>query len=214
MIAQVLISEKEITTIQKKLRRHFHTTTSDYLCSTRFQSSLESIEKIFHEQKKSSKYYSLLASLDEQLKRHSIKTSRPTENHSPRPTTSASTIEYDVSISDVRETIESLLDRCCQMLDEPPRPVVKKRREEKIFRLERRLVRLSKIIRELEEKDMSLDEMANCDLYEVEANLKRQACFTYEKLAKLKSQSANTERILQKRIQLDGNFEKIKEIMG
>lgn len=48
--------------------------------------------------------------------------------------------------------------------------------QRKIFRLEKRLNRLSRIIRELEEKEMSLDEMAHCDLYEVESNLKRQAC--------------------------------------
>jgi hypothetical protein len=38
------------------------------------------------------------------------------------------------------------------------------------------LNRLSRIIHELEEKDMSLDEMVHCDLYVVESNLKKQAC--------------------------------------
>lgn len=55
-------------------------------------------------------------------------------------------------------------------------PSFDSKHQRKILRLERRLSRLSRIIRELEEKDMSLDEMAHCDLYEVESNLKRQAC--------------------------------------
>jgi vacuolar-type H+-ATPase subunit I/STV1 len=50
------------------------------------------------------------------------------------------------------------------------------KREKKIRKLERRLSGLSKTIRELEEKDMSLAEMEHCDLYSVEANLKKQAC--------------------------------------
>lgn len=45
----------------------------------------------------------------------------------------------------------------------------------KTAKLERRLSNLSKVIRELEAKDLSLDEMQHSDLYEVEANLKKRA---------------------------------------
>jgi predicted RNase H-like nuclease (RuvC/YqgF family) len=48
-------------------------------------------------------------------------------------------------------------------------------REKKINKLERRLNSLSKTISKLEEKDMSLDEMEHCDLYNVESNLKKRA---------------------------------------
>ena len=171
------------------------------------------IQKIFSEPKQTSKYYSLLASFDEQLKKHSIKISQPTttieivpvvEAYSPVPTTS--TIEYESSITEVQETIEYLLNQCCTILSETlvrsvePKP----KRQEKIVRLERKLSRLSRIIRELEEKDMSLDEMAHCDLYEIESKLKAQACSIHEKLSKLKSQSATAERIIQKPIVLNG----------
>jgi len=93
-----------------------------------------------------------------------------------------STIEYDVSISEVQQAIEYLLDQCCNILSETfvidKNPVITAdlKHQRKIRRLERRLNRLSKIIRELEEKEMTLDEMAHCDLYEVESNLKKQAC--------------------------------------
>jgi hypothetical protein len=50
------------------------------------------------------------------------------------------------------------------------------KREKKIRKLERRLSNLSKTIRELEAKDMSLAEMEYCDLYCVESRLKKQAC--------------------------------------
>jgi len=102
------------------------------------------------------------------------------ENLTPNPT--ESTIEYDISISEVQETLEYLLDQCCNILSETfvidkiPSITTNSKRQRKITRLERKLCRLSRIIRELEEKDMSLDEMAHCDLYEVESNLKKQAC--------------------------------------
>jgi hypothetical protein len=98
-----------------------------------------------------------------------------------------STIEYDVSISDVQETIEHLLDQCCNILFEvniskpsgidaaPSITTTESKHQRKINRLERKLHRLSRVIRELEEKDMSLDEMVHCDLYVVESNLKKQA---------------------------------------
>jgi hypothetical protein len=71
-----LICEKETNVIQNKLRRHFNTTISDYLCSNEFLSSLDHIQNMFIENNKSTKYYTLLASFDEQLKKHSIKSLR------------------------------------------------------------------------------------------------------------------------------------------
>jgi len=50
---------------------------------------------------------------------------------------------------------------------------------------------------------MSLDEMAHCDLYEVESNLKKEACKVHAKLSKLKSQSSSADRILHKPIILN-----------
>jgi exonuclease VII small subunit len=99
-----------------------------------------------------------------------------------RPTTSIVEIPpvttTSTSMSDVQETIEYLLDQCCNIVSETlvTSIPVESKRERKIIRLERRLSRLARIIRELEEKDMSLDEMAHCDLYEVESNLKKEAC--------------------------------------
>jgi hypothetical protein len=49
------------------------------------------------------------------------------------------------------------------------------RRRKKIVKLEHRLSNLSRIIRELEEKELSLDEMRYSDLYLVESKLKKQA---------------------------------------
>lgn len=49
------------------------------------------------------------------------------------------------------------------------------KQKKKIRKLERKLSRLSKVIRELEGKELSLDEMRYSDLYVVEANLKKQA---------------------------------------
>ena len=82
----------------------------------------------------------------------------------------------------MQETIVYLLDQCCNILheslviDQVISIDEEDEHEEKIRRLERRLQRLSKVIRQLEEKEMSLDEMAHCDLYEVESNLKQKAC--------------------------------------
>ncbi len=49
------------------------------------------------------------------------------------------------------------------------------KKRKKIHKLERILSNLSKVIRELEEKDLSLDEMRHSDLYVVESNLKKRA---------------------------------------
>ncbi|CAF1017939.1 unnamed protein product [Rotaria sordida] len=243
LIRNVLTCENEINIIQNKLRRHFNTTTSDYLCSNEFISSLNHIQNIFIENNKSTKYFTLLASFDEQLKKHSIKLSKSNSlstqifkcsssmttniaNISVNETVittvpvnlSKSTIEYETSIGDVQETINHLLDKCCNILSESTlsKPASldniisirthstnDSRHQRKIIKLERRLHRLSRIIRELEEKDMSLDEMAHCDLYVVESNLKKQACEMHTKLAKLKSQSSSIERIIHQPIILN-----------
>lgn len=95
-----------------------------------------------------------------------------------------STIEFETSITDVQETIDHLIDQICTNLAKSSDTKVhlnddktsNAKHQRKIIKLERRLSRLSRIIRELEEKDMSLDEMAHCDLYVVESNLKKQAC--------------------------------------
>jgi len=104
----------------------------------------------------------------------------------PKPT--ETTIEYETV---VQETIEHLLDQCCKNLSQfnLSKPAHTdstislttnsnsvSQHQRKIIKLERRLARLSKVIRELEETDMSLDEMVHCDLYIVESNLKKQAC--------------------------------------
>ncbi|CAF1296450.1 unnamed protein product [Adineta steineri] len=260
-IGSILTCEKEVNIIQNKLRRHFNTAASDYLCSNEFQSSLKHIQNIFVEQNTSAKYFTLLASFDEQLKKHSIKLSKDVTiskvgtdapvriiwNGSPvqmRPNlpsnevstissittttvkfnltnenteqillskSTESTIEFIPTITVIQEVIEYLLDQCCNIVSElnvsksPHTDKVKLvttdsnhgfKHQRKIIKLERRLSRLSRVIRELEEKDMSLDEMVHCDLYVVESNLKKQACEMHSKLAKLKSQSMSIERII------------------
>ncbi|CAF4170713.1 unnamed protein product [Rotaria sp. Silwood2] len=72
LIGNILAHEKEIDIIQNKLRRHFNTTSSCYLCSTDFQSLLKNIHSVFTKNDKSTKYFTVLASFDEQLKRHSV----------------------------------------------------------------------------------------------------------------------------------------------
>lgn len=75
-IRNVITSESEINVIQNKLRRHFNITASDYLCSNEFQLLLNHIHDLFAENKKPIKHYTELATLDEQLKKHSIKSSK------------------------------------------------------------------------------------------------------------------------------------------
>lgn len=182
---------------------------------------MNQIQTAFTENKKSTKYFTLLASFDEQLKRHSIKrikyVSAKTSVHflsnlvcsllrkiSSSPSASFSTTvstepnpeidtttqpaqsktERKFSMTEVQETLEHLLDQCCIISSETatsvtvniPATTIDSKHERKIKKLERRLVRISRMIRDLEEKDMSLEEMAHCDLYTVESNLKKQAC--------------------------------------
>ena len=60
--------------------------------------------------------------------------------------------------------------------DQPSTSRSPMKNERKILKLENRLSRLSRVIRELEKREMSLDEMQHCDLYVVESNMKKQAC--------------------------------------
>ncbi|CAF0861897.1 unnamed protein product [Adineta ricciae] len=227
-IGNILTCENEVNIIRNKLRRHFNAATLDYLCSNEFTTSLNQIQKAFAENKKSTKYFTLLASFDERLKRHLIKLRRTTSQlsnvSSPSTTVSAETnsendtttmpaqskTEHRFFMKEIQETLEYLLDQCCIISSEPeisltvdvPAVTIDSTHERKIKKLERRLIRISRMIRDLEEKDMSLEEMAHCDLYTVESNLKKQACEMYEKLAKLKKQSPSTERILHRPIVL------------
>ncbi|UJR10103.1 hypothetical protein I4U23_014325 [Adineta vaga] len=234
-IGNILTSENETNIIQNKLRRHFNTTTSDYLCSDEFITSLNHIQNLFVENNESTKFFTLLASFDEQLKKHSIKLQRTTVQTSdvassitlslkselaneriekttlPLPETTESTIEFEFSITAVQELLENLLDQCCNISSQST--VIPKetsittdvQHERKIRKLERRLNRLSRMIRDLEEKDMSLEEMGHCDLYLVESNLKKQACEMYAKLSDLKKQTPSTERIIHQPIALNNS---------
>ncbi|CAF3637111.1 unnamed protein product [Rotaria sordida] len=257
LVGNVLAHEKEIDIIQNKLRRHFNITSSCYLCSTDFQSLLKNIHTVFTKNDKSTKYFTLLASFDEQLKRHNVKLlrshrsskepSNPTRSiESVKPisstnekigiissksstttsfTSSLSTNnESSISTSAVKQTIEQLHNLCNNValeLNESQLPTTSQElkittdpmstseykiaRKKKINKLERRLRSLSKTIRELEGKDMSLDEMKHCDLYAVESNLKKRAYEIYIKLTELKSQSSSTERILDQPVTLTGS---------
>ncbi|CAF0795216.1 unnamed protein product [Rotaria sordida] len=257
LVGNVLAHEKEIDIIQNKLRRHFNITSSCYLCSTDFQSLLKNIHTVFTKNDKSTKYFTLLASFDEQLKRHNVKLlrshrsskepSNPTRSiesvktisstnekigiiSSKSSTTTSFTSslstnnESSISTSAVKQTIEQLHNLCNNValeLNESQLPTTSQElkittdpmstseykiaRKKKINKLERRLRSLSKTIRELEGKDMSLDEMKHCDLYAVESNLKKRAYEIYIKLTELKSQSSSTERILDQPVTLTGS---------
>ena len=117
----------------------------------------------------------------------SSSTTVPTEPNSENDTTTQPTqskTEHRFSMIEIQETLEYLLDQCCIIASESqisltidiPPVTIDSTHERKIKKLERRLIRISRMIRELEEKDMSLEEMAHCDLYTVESNLKKQAC--------------------------------------
>ncbi|CAF2650534.1 unnamed protein product [Rotaria sp. Silwood2] len=241
LIGNILAHEKEIDIIQNKLRRHFNTTSSCYLCSTDFQSLLKNIHSVFTKNDKSTKYFTVLASFDEQLKRHSVtllrshrssnEASNFTHNRESVKAIS-STKEKTVIISSkssattsststTEQTVEQLLDSCNNVAlesnesklattsqvskittDPMTTSEYKINREKKIKKLERQFRSLSKTIRELEKKDMSLDEMEHCDLYVVESNLKKRAYEIYTKVAELKSQSSCIERILDQPVSL------------
>ncbi|CAF3528269.1 unnamed protein product [Rotaria sordida] len=254
LVGNVLAHEKEIDIIQNKLRRHFNITSSCYLCSTDFQSLLKNIHTVFTKNDKSTKYFTLLASFDEQLKRHNVKLlrSHQSSKEPSNPTRSIESVktisftnekigiissksstttsftsslstnnESSISTSAVKQTIEQLHNLCNNValeLNESQLPTTSQElkittdpmstseykiaRKKKINKLERRLRSLSKTIRELEGKDMSLDEMKHCDLYAVESNLKKRAYEIYIKLTELKSQSSSTERILDQPVTL------------
>lgn len=69
----MLSFEKGIPIVQNKLRRRFNMTSSTYLCSDEFQASLTRALNLFESNDRSIKYFTLLGSLDEQLKQHTIK---------------------------------------------------------------------------------------------------------------------------------------------
>ncbi|CAF0752709.1 unnamed protein product [Rotaria sp. Silwood1] len=214
-LGNVLAHEKEICIIQNKLRRHFNTTSSYYLCSTDFKShrvssetsnatdNIESVKEI--------------ASTKEQPVIISSKSSATTFFRSSLAANNGSSI----STSPEEQTVEQLLDSCNNIASESNEYLLLTRgqklkittdlmttseckinQEKKINKLERRLRSLSKTIRELEEKDMSLDEMEHCELYVIESNLKKRAYEVYTQLAELKSQSSSIERILDQPVTL------------
>ncbi|CAF1134990.1 unnamed protein product [Adineta steineri] len=218
LVSKVLVHEKEINLLQNKLRRHFNSTLSSYLCSADFQVTLNDLYDKFNRNDNSTKYFKLLSSFDEQLKKHSIKLIRSSQQVPPssslRTTNSRKTItsacEKTVIISS--NTIALILDES-QLPNKNTESKITTntvnsnneyeiKQEKKIRKLERRLNSLSKMIRQLEEKDMSLDEMENCDLYKVESSLKKRACDMYMRLAQLKKQSTSTERILDQPVTL------------
>ncbi|CAF1198090.1 unnamed protein product [Adineta steineri] len=96
LVSKVLVHEKEINLLQNKLRRHFNSTLSSYLCSADFQVTLNDLYDKFNRNDNSTKYFKLLSSFDEQLKKHSIKLIRSSQQVPPssslRTTNSRKTI--------------------------------------------------------------------------------------------------------------------------
>ncbi|UJR35949.1 hypothetical protein I4U23_028690 [Adineta vaga] len=202
-VNHVLAHEKDINILENKLRRHFNAASSSYLCSTDFQSSFD--------------YLHDFSIQDTDLVETTLSTSRKTVIISSKCSTN--TAVHLTSSTTEEQTVEQLLNSCndiCTIFDEARQPLrnvetqitpnpCELKREKKINKLQRRLTSLSKLIRELEEKDMSLDEMEHCDLYEVESSLKKQACEMYAKLTKLNNESASANRILDQPITLSEN---------
>ncbi|CAF1510318.1 unnamed protein product [Adineta ricciae] len=238
-VNRVLANDKDIHILENKLRRHFNSAFSSYLCSPDFQSQLDSLQDVFNQNDKSAKYFKLLNSFDQQLKKHSIKptesvqtSAAPSSSIETRISTSTKTMIISStsstdsavhlsSLTSEEQTVEQLLRSCNDVftiLDES-RQVSKSverrttteqlitnemvlQRKKKINKLERRLSRLSRVIRRLEKTDMSLDEMENCDLYEVESKLKKQAYEIYIKISHLKNEVSSTKRVLEQSITL------------
>lgn len=109
------------------------------------------------------------------------------------------------------ETSDQSSDLCSNIfviLNESPLPIINEepkintdsnmelRRTNKITKLERRLSNLSRTIRELEEKDLSLDEMRYSDLYQVESNLKKQAYDVIDSFSKIVSHIDSSFRFI------------------
>ncbi|CAF4201986.1 unnamed protein product [Rotaria socialis] len=210
LIGDILVGENEIDKIQNKLRHHFNATSPSYLCSRDFTTMLQHIHNVFTQNHKSTKYYSLLVSFTGQMKINSIKSRG--SHQSPKEI--YHNVESIASVLCKNEAIASQSE--VEQMTESKSPISnpklktstdstatvhdKMEPEKKIRRLQRRLRLLSKTIRELEERDMSLVEMEHCDLYVVESNLKKQA---YEViLAELKNQSTSAERVLDQLVTL------------
>ena len=204
-VGTVLVQEKDISILQNRLRRHFNITSSTYLCSNEFHSSLTDTQRLFESNEKSIKHFTLLASLDKQLKDHPIEASTkastttntieattpislPAEPSVPSNSSTTTSVEDKRPASNLLNScdeIELVLEQCSSSIsvemitttsDQPSAARSAMKKERKILKLENRLSRLSRVIRELEKRDMSLDEMLHCDLYVVESNMKKQAC--------------------------------------
>ena len=95
------------------------------------------------------------------------------------PSPKSDTTDDDLASVVIQEVIDYLLEQCSSI--EPDSAAVtaedmrEKKRQRRITKLEGKLSRLSRLIRTLEETEMSLDDMADCDLYQVESNLKKRA---------------------------------------
>ena len=201
------MTEHERTAIENKLRRHFNTASSEYLCSDNFSALLHQTCQIFEKKSPCAKYFTQLAAFDEQLKKNSIKAPKwvstdltcqkeqssirrsnpsvsPSINDqtiiiSTLPSPNSDTTDDDLAFVTVQEVIDYLLDQCESIVPEStamtPDEMQEQKRQRRIAKLEVKLSRLSRLIRKLEETEMSLDDMAHGDLYQVEANLKKQA---------------------------------------
>ncbi|CAM4795239.1 unnamed protein product [Rotaria magnacalcarata] len=212
LIGEILVGETEIHKIQNKLRRHFNATSPSYLCSRDFTSMLHHIHNVFTQNHKSTKYYSLLVSFAGQMKINSIKSpgshqSSKEISHNVESITPVLCInEAITSQSEVEQMAESRPPIANTKLKTPTDSTAtaldKMEAKKDIRRLQRRLRLLSRTIRELEERDMSLVEMEHCDLYVVESNLKKEAYETYCRLAELKNQSTSAERVLDQPVTL------------
>ena len=200
-VGTVLVQEKDISIVQNRLRRHFNITSSTYLCSNEFHSLLTDTQHLFESNDTSIKHFTLLASLDKQLKHHPIEVSTKRGSTTPISLTAEQTVSNKPSdlssptasheekrtgtdLLNSCDQIEVVLEKCTSSItiemipttaDQPSTSRQTMRNERKILKLENRLGRLSRLIRELEKQEMTLDEMQHCDLYVVESKFKKKA---------------------------------------
>jgi len=139
----------------------------------------------------------------------SIKTNISTDEETG--ITSCKSFESSSLSTTSAETSDQSSDLCSNIfvtLNESPLPIMNEepkintdsnmelRRMNKITKLERRLSNLSRTIRELEEKDLSLDEMRYSDLYQVESNLKKRAYDVIDSFSKIVSHIDSSFRFI------------------
>jgi hypothetical protein len=110
--------------------------------------------------------------------------------------------------AEISDQSSDLCSNIFVILNESPLPIINEepkintdsdvelRRTNKITKLERRLSNLSRTIRELEEKDLSLDEMRYSDLYQVESNLKKRAYDVIDSFSKIVSHIDSSFRFI------------------